>query len=119
MKKNYFTTFTLFIILSLVVSSVYAEEPWSKYPDNSDKEFMDANAFYETIDKNLYTEYEGAKVNSREKVSYKDINKILSKFDDYGKARVGGNGYHPTRQVYVFVTVFDAEKHQPIAISGP
>ncbi|WP_223593728.1 hypothetical protein [Neobacillus bataviensis] len=106
-----------------------SEKPWSKYPDNSGMEFIDVDSFYESLDKKQYVEFENAKLNIREKVSFKDINKVLSKADKYGKSRTGGEGYHPKRQVYVYITVsqdgkkmktavFDVEKQRPISASS-
>lgn len=106
------------------------EEPWSKYPDNSTMKFKDVDSMYDSLDKNQYVEFENAKLNIREKGYFKDINTVLSKADMYGgKSRHGGEGYHPKRQVYVFVTVsqdgknvttaiFDAETKRPISISS-
>jgi hypothetical protein len=79
--------------------------PWSKYPDNSEIKFADVNTFYESLDKKQYVEFKNAKLNIREKTYYKDINTVMSKADKYGKARTEGDGYSPTRQVYVFITV--------------
>lgn len=101
-----------------------------KYPDNSEVNFKNADSFYESLDKNQYAEYKNAKLNIREKTYFKDINKFLSKADQYGQPRVGGNGYNPNRQVYVFATVsndgmkmktavYDAENQRQIAASSP
>jgi hypothetical protein len=79
--------------------------PWSKYPDNSEIKFADVDTFYESLDKKQYVEYKNAKLNIREKTYYKDINTVMSKVDKYGKTRSEGDGYSPTRQVYVFITV--------------
>ncbi|MFS0864874.1 hypothetical protein [Fredinandcohnia sp. 179-A 10B2 NHS] len=104
------TLFTLNIQLVLAESNA-DKEPWSKYPDNSTKTFPDADSFYDSLDKNWYVEYKNAKLNIREKTYFKDINKVLAKADKYGESRTGGEGYHPKRQVYVFVTVSeDGEK---------
>lgn len=94
-------------------------------PHNADKKFKDVNEFYNSLDREQYTEYPNAKLNIREKVFFKDINKVLSQADKYGRSRVGGEGYHPKRQVYVFVSVspeerskdavFDAETGRKIA----
>lgn len=121
-------TLLTFNIQSVFAQSPIEEKPWNKYPDNSDQEFLDVNSFYKLIDKNQFEEYKNAKLNIREKVYFKDINKILSKADKYGKVRTDGDGYHPKRQVYVFVTVsadgkkmkqaiFDAEKQILISAS--
>jgi hypothetical protein len=76
-------------------------------------------------------EYKNAKMNIREKVFFKDINKVLSKADHFlGKNRVSGEGFNPKRQVYVFLTVsedgkyiknliVDAETKRPIVKSEP
>ncbi|WP_042348522.1 hypothetical protein [Bacillus massiliigorillae] len=121
-------TLITFNIQFVFAQSPIEEKPWSKYPDNSQREFLDVNSFYTSIDKNQYEEYKNAKLNIRETVYFKDINKILSKADKYGKTRTNGNGFHPKRQVYVFVTVsadgkqmkkavFDAETQRLISAS--
>ncbi|MDG4656306.1 hypothetical protein P6P90_03070 [Ectobacillus antri] len=70
-------------------------------------------------------------MNIREKVFFKDINKVLSKADRFlGENRISGGGFHPKRQVYVYLTVsedgkcirnliVDAETKRPIAKSEP
>jgi hypothetical protein len=84
--------------------------------------------FCRSLDKNEYVEFENAKLNIREKTSFGNINKVLARADQYGAGRVGGVGYHPKRQVYVFVTVsqngkknmmvvFDAETGRKISES--
>ncbi|WP_040203375.1 hypothetical protein [Neobacillus jeddahensis] len=122
------TLFTLNVQLVLAESKIDAE-PWSKYPDNSGMNFQDVNSFYNSLDKKWYVEFKNAKLNIREKTYFKDINKVLSKADEYGESRTGGEGFHPKRQVYVFVTVsedgkkmlttvFDAETRRPISASS-
>lgn len=120
----------LMLAFSVGLSSnpAYAQE---KYPDNSSKKFADVNTFYKSLDKSEYTEYKNAKMNIREKVSFKDINKVFSRADQFGcGARVGGDGYNPKRQVYVFLTVsedgkdskhivVDAETQKTIAKAEP
>lgn len=119
-KNIIFTLIALLFILSVfniqVVAQSGDEPPWSKYPDNSTKEFEDVNAFYDTLDKKLYVEIENAKMNIRAKVYFKDINTILSKADEYGISRHGGQGYHPKRQVYVYITVSEDGKKMQRAI---
>ncbi|MGE8082023.1 hypothetical protein [Peribacillus loiseleuriae] len=121
----------LITLFSLNVQFVFAQpttgkETWSKYPDNSGMKFEDVDSFYDSLDKNQYIEFESAKLSIREKVNFKDINKVLSKAEKYGKTRSSGNGYHPKRQVYVFITVsqdgqkmrtavFDVETQRPIS----
>lgn len=106
--------------------SKLGKEPWSKYPDNSKMDFKDVDSFYEALDTKYYSEFTDAKLNIREKTYFKDINKVLSKADKYGdETRINGDGYHPQRQVYVFVTVsgdgkkmitaiYDAETKDPL-----
>jgi ABC-type uncharacterized transport system substrate-binding protein len=119
----------IFVSLTLLTFNIQlasAEENWSKYPDNSAKNFQDVDSFYDSLDKKSYKEFENAKLNIREKTYFKDINKVYAKADKYGKSRVTGEGTHPKRQVYVFVTVseegnkiltsvFDAETQRLIA----
>lgn len=114
--------------ISLGSNPAYAQE---KYPDNSSKKFVDVNTFYKSLDKSEYTEYKNAKMNIREKVYFKDINKTFSKADHFiGKTRVGGNGFNPKRQMYVFLSVsedgkevkhivVDAEKKIIVGAGGP
>lgn len=129
MKKITFLIPLLVTLFFLNVHFVFAEEPWSKYPDNSGIKFEDVDSFYNSIDKKQYVEFENAKLNIREKTYWKDVNKAFSKADKYGKARSGGDGFHPKRQVYVFITispdgknmktaVFDAEKQRLISASN-
>lgn len=116
---------TIFAFNIQMAQAAQNDEPWRKYPDNSAKSFKDADSFYMSLDKKQYVEYENAKLNIREKTYFKDLNTVLSRADQYGKSRVGGDGYHPNRQVYVFVTispggkmrhvVFDAELGRKIA----
>ncbi|TKC19616.1 hypothetical protein [Robertmurraya kyonggiensis] len=134
MKKKTLIFFLLVSIFTLNAQFIFAEakdgeEPWRKYPDNSAKNFKDPDAFYDSLDKKLYVEFENAKLNIREITNFKDINKVLSKADKYGWTRSSGVGYHPKRQVYVFVTVsedgkkmltaeFDAETQSLISSSS-
>ncbi|WP_312475699.1 hypothetical protein [Neobacillus sp.] len=134
MKKITTLIFLLVSLFSINVQLVLAdskidEEPWSKYPDNSGMKFQDVDSFYNSLDKKWYVEFENAKLNIREKTYFKDLNKVLSKADKYGKSRTVGEGYHPKRQVYVFVSVskdgkkmltavFDAETQRPISTSS-
>lgn len=122
------TMLMLAFTVGLSSNPAYAQE---KYPDNSSKRFVDVNTFYKSLDKSEYTEYKNAKMNIREKVFFKDINKVLSRADHLGgQSRVGGDGYNPKRQVYVFLTVsedgkdskhivVDAERKVIIAAAAP
>ncbi|GAB6554234.1 hypothetical protein ACQVSN_08345 [Bacillus mobilis] len=133
MKKTILFTFLIGILVSTFTlhvqfaQAVTQEQPWRKYPDNADKTFKDVNKFYNSISQENYIEYQNAKMNIREKVFFKDVNTVLARADKYGPSRVGGEGYHPKRQVYVFVSVsfdgnsksavFDAETGRMIAKS--
>lgn len=133
MKKIITITLLFVFIIGLSAKPIYAQgtEPWSKYPDNSAKKLPDAESFYNSLDKNQYAEYQNAKMNIREKVLFKDINNVLSKADHFlGPNRVSGEGFHPNRQVYVYLTVsedgkyikslvVDAESKRPIAKFEP
>lgn len=126
--KKIITMLLFAFIFGLSANPIYAQD---KYPDNLAKNFPDAESFYNSLDKNQYEEYTNAKMNIREKVSFKDINKVLSKADHFlGKNRVAGEGFNPNRQVYVFLTVsedgkyiknliVDAETKRPIIKSEP
>ena len=134
MKKITTLIFLSVALFALNVQLALAEskpgnESWSKYPDNSVMDFKDVDSFYNSLNKKQYVEFENAKLNIREKTYFKDINKVLSKADKYGESRTHGDGYHPKRQVYVFVTVsedgkkmltsvFDAETQSPISSSS-
>lgn len=103
------------LVMGISTNSIQAKEPakesWSKYPDNSSEKFASPNSFYSSIDQKQYTEYKNAKINIREKVSFKDVNKVLSKVDEFiGENRVSGDGFHPNRQVYVYLTVSENGK---------
>ncbi|WP_043933822.1 hypothetical protein [Bacillus sp. EB01] len=114
MKKVSSLIFLIVAILSINVHFTFAnsQELWTKYPDNSAMSFQNADAFYDSVDKEQYIEFKNAKLNIREKTYFQDINSVLSKADKYGTSRTGGEGYHPKRQVYVFVTVSeDGKKH--------
>lgn len=103
------TMLMLAFMIGLSLNPAYAQE---KYPDNSSKKFPDVETFYKSVDKNDYTEYKNAKMNIREKVYFKDINKVFSRADHFRVgARVGGDGYNPKRQVYVFLTVSEDGEH--------
>ncbi|WP_043929802.1 hypothetical protein [Bacillus sp. EB01] len=127
-KAGIIVALILLTVFSVNVLASAETPPWSKYPDNSSKIFKDADTFYNSIDKSLYTEYENAKLNIREKTTFKDINNVLARADKYGRSRTGGEGYHPNRQVYVFVSVskdgkmkkaiFDAELERLISTSS-
>ncbi|MDQ0268891.1 hypothetical protein [Cytobacillus purgationiresistens] len=120
MKK---ISFIAFLLISLILGGYHSlaeqnnnAKPWYKYPDNSEKNFMDVDVFYNSLDKNLYKEYQNAELNIREKVFFKDINKVFEKADKYGSSRTSGDGFHPQRQVYVFVTVSKDGKHMTTAV---
>ncbi|MED1865850.1 hypothetical protein P4V41_20575 [Fictibacillus nanhaiensis] len=57
------------------------------------------------MNKKQYVEFKNAKLNIRKKTYYKDVNSVMARADKYGKARSDGDGYSPTRQVFVFITV--------------
>lgn len=129
--KKIVTLFTMLLVVFAIGVSANAAYAQEKYPDNSTKKFSDVNSFYSSLDRSHYTEYENAKMNIREKVLFKDINKVFSKADRLvGETRVGGDGYNPKRQVYVFLTVsedgkdsknlvVDAETQKTIAKGEP
>ena len=113
--KKMITAMILLVVLVMGISTnsiqakETAKESWSKYPDNSSEKFASPN--YSSIDQKQYTEYKNAKMNIREKVSFKDVNKVLSKADKFiGENRVSGDGFHPNRQVYVYLTVSENGK---------
>ncbi|MFS0639204.1 hypothetical protein AB1K84_25355 [Mesobacillus foraminis] len=119
MKK--IVTLLLIILLSVNTQFVFAQagksEPiWKKYPDNSKIGFQNADSFYESLDKKQYIEFKNGIINIREKVFFKDVNNVLEKADEYGVTRHGGQGYHPNRQVYVFITVNEDGKKMLTAI---
>ena len=126
--KKIITMLLIAFAIGLSAHATYAQE---KYPDNSSKKFDDVETFYKSLDKSEYTEYKNAKMNIREKVYFKDINKTFSKADHFiGKTRVGGNGFNPKRQMYVFLSVsedgkevkhlvVDAEKKVIVGAGGP
>ncbi|MBM7839435.1 hypothetical protein JOC54_002715 [Alkalihalobacillus xiaoxiensis] len=112
-----------FVILALLLTVTIpagAEETWEKYSDNSHKSFMSADDFYEkVVDKNDYKETLDAKLNVREKTTFKKMTNAYKKFDI--PVEYGGVGVHPDRQMYVFATTskdgksrltahYDAEK---------
>jgi len=114
-KKIFSIMLLMLFIMGLNAFPIFAQnrvDDFDKYPDNSSKNLPDAESFYEALDKTQYVEYKNAKMNIREKVLFEDINKVLSKADHFlGKNRVSGEGFHPKRQVYVFLTVSDDGKY--------
>ncbi|MCM3620525.1 hypothetical protein M3936_23505 [Sutcliffiella horikoshii] len=130
LKTNlYLIIFILFMVVSTANAQNNTDKPWSKYPDNSQLKLEDVDSFYQGLDKKLYREYPNAKLNIREKTTFKEINKVKYRADKYQKSRESGNGVHPNRQVYVFISVsqkgdmktavFDAEKRQIMSFTGP
>ncbi|MGM0885218.1 MAG: hypothetical protein ACQEXQ_29765 [Bacillota bacterium] len=117
-----------FLILAFTMPFAHANE-LEKYPGNADKNFPTADVYYQKVNRNEYTEYPDAVFKLREKVLFKDINKVFSLVPkQFGASAVGGNGYNPERQVYVFISakyvnerpfsqhaVFDAETGRMIA----
>jgi hypothetical protein len=111
-----------FLILAFTAPFAQANE-LEKYPGNADKNFPVGDVYYQKLNRNEYTEHPNAVFNFREKVLFKDINKVLSRVPkQFGASKVGGIGYNPERQVYVFIcagyedekpfsqhAVFDAE----------
>jgi len=87
---------------ALQVQAEKQEQPWRKYPDNTDKQFEDATTFYRSLDKKQYNEYPNAKLNIRKLVKFRDVNAVLAKATH---SKVGGTGIHPNRQVYVYASV--------------
>ena len=117
-----------FLILAFTTPFAQANE-LEKYPGNADKIFPSADVFYQKVNRNEYTEYPDAVFKLREKVLFKDIDKVFSlEPKQFGGSAVGGTGYNPERQVYVFISdkyvnekpfsqhaVFDAETGRMIA----
>jgi len=111
-----------FLILAFIMPFAQANE-LEKYPRNADENFPTADIFYQQVNRNEYTEYPNAVFKLREKVLFKNINEALSRIPkQFGASSVGGTGYNPERQVYVFASakyinkkpfhqhaVFDAE----------
>ncbi|MBM7839432.1 hypothetical protein JOC54_002712 [Alkalihalobacillus xiaoxiensis] len=120
MRNVFRVGFMILALLLTVTTHAGAEEKWEKYPDNSHKSFMSADDFYEkVVDKNDYKEFPDAKLNVREKTTFKNITDTYKKFNI--PVGSGGEGAHPDRQVYVFATIskdgesmitahYDAEK---------
>jgi hypothetical protein len=117
-----------FLIFAFTAPFAQANEH-EKYPGNADKNFPTADVYYKGLNRSDYTEYPDAVFKAREKVLFKDINNVLSRLPkQFGKSEVGGSGFNPERQVYVFVSacyvngkpfdqhaVFDAETGRMIA----
>lgn len=118
------------LILALTMPLALAKDI-EKYPGNADKNFPKADVYYQKVNRDEYTEYPDSEFVLREKVLYKDINKVFSRVPkQYSAASEvgGGMGYNPERQVYVFFSakyenkklntqhaVFDAETGRLIA----
>jgi hypothetical protein len=119
----------LFILIQLVSIPFAQARLLDKYPGNADKKFQSANDFYKKVNQSEYSELPNASFNTKEKVLFKDANMALSRIPEkFGAASIGGTGYSPERQVYVFASagfinnkryfrwaVFDAELGRKIA----
>ncbi|MDQ0896431.1 MULTISPECIES: hypothetical protein [unclassified Paenibacillus] len=93
-----------FLILAFTMPFAQANE-LEKYPSNAEKNFLGADDYYHQVNRSEYTEYPDSVFKLREKVLYKDINKVFSNVPKQFNTTSGvgdGVGYNPKRQVYVF-----------------
>jgi hypothetical protein len=110
MKNKLQTILVIFLLINLFNSMfVYATHqpelaPLVKYEGNENKVLKNANDFYNSLKRTEYSEYPDAIFNTREKGLFKNINEVLSRGDKYGEVRHDGQGFHPNRQIYVFIT---------------
>ncbi|MFB4159264.1 hypothetical protein ACE1TF_05215 [Geomicrobium sp. JSM 1781026] len=71
--------------------------------------------FYEkVVDKEEYKEFSKAKLNVREKTSFKDVNALQKKY--HIPSSLEGNGFQPDRQFYLFISVSQDGKSEIDAI---
>ncbi|MDX8045606.1 hypothetical protein SH601_06355 [Gracilibacillus sp. S3-1-1] len=111
MKKIYITLLIGVVLSFASINGAIAQsDKYFKYPDNSENEFENADKFYEELTEDQYKEFKNAKINIREKVAFEDVNKVLSEVDEYGETRFIGEGIHPKRQMYVFVSISENDK---------
>jgi hypothetical protein len=112
-------------LIKVVNWMLFTKEPRGMYyEDNSDKQFKDADSFYQSLDKKEYIQFKNATLNIREKTSFENVNNVLARADKYGEVRINNADVHPKRQVYVFISVsqqgekriavFDAETGEQI-----
>lgn len=121
-------TFTMFFVLS---NQSLAKQ--FEYPANQDKSFINADEFYQQMEKNDYREYEDATYSVRRKISYKEIPDALITFEKktgryFGQPKQELTpSIHPERQVYFLAsfvqtknkeywkhTIIDAETKIPL-----
>ncbi|MEQ2528444.1 hypothetical protein WMO40_17300 [Bacillaceae bacterium CLA-AA-H227] len=120
--------FFLFVVLSIPTSAQQFE-----YPANLEKSFVNANMFYQQMEKNEYREYKDATYSVRRKMSYKEIPDAIMTFEKktgryFGQSKQElAPSIHPERQVYFFAsfvqtkdkeywkhTIIDAETKRPL-----
>ncbi|MEI4770929.1 hypothetical protein WAX74_15000 [Psychrobacillus sp. FJAT-51614] len=91
--------------------------PKLEYPDNQRKSFVEVDAFYKKLDKDIYEEYKNATFSMRKKVSFKEVPdveltfKIKTKLDNK-KMNPIDSTIHPNRQVYFLASFHQNEKEE-------
>lgn len=131
-KVNKFLTLTIaffmFVVLSIPTSAQQFE-----YPANQEKSFVDANEFYQQMEKNDYKEYKDATYSVRRKIFYKETPDAIMTFEKktgryFGQPKQEIAPFiHPERQVYFLAsfvqtkdkeywkyTIIDAETKRPL-----
>lgn len=116
-------------MLMLITVNVHAQTS-EKYTDNSKKQLISANEFYQKNDL-YYYEFKSATLNIREKILYKDLKSTVNKYAEKYQLVNSYNNPHPhidpKRQVYFFCSIkekkesfvhkyliVDAETKEPI-----
>ncbi|MDP9738955.1 UNVERIFIED_ORG: hypothetical protein QFZ59_000785 [Bacillus sp. B2I3] len=113
----------------LITVNVHAQTD-EKYTDNSKKQLISANEFYQRNNLDYY-EFKSATLNIREKILYKDLKSTVNKYAEKYSLVNSYNNLHPNidpkRQVYLFCSIkekkesfiykyfiIDAETKEPI-----
>lgn len=119
--KHLFITMTALFTLLLQPISSSAEETLNSplsYTDNHNKTFMEEDEFYNTLDKEIYKEYENAAYSLRQKISFKDVPKSHSIFNvktnlHHPKLDLQHQtDIHPNRQVYFMASFYQNVKEE-------
>lgn len=129
---NKFLTLTISFFMFVVFSIPTAAQPF-EYPANQEKSFVDANEFYQQMEKNDYKEYKYATYSVRQKISYKETPDAIMTFEKktgryFGQPKQEiAPSIHPERQVYFLAsfvqtkdeeywkhTIIDAETKKPL-----
>lgn len=100
-------------ILMLITVNVNAQTS-KKYTDNSKKQLISANEFYQRNNLGNYSEIKNATLNIREKLLYKDLKSTVNKHaEKYLLVNIYNNQHpniDPKRQVYLYISIKDTKE---------